>query len=86
MPHHSGSQSVKSGNALLGFVALSQVTKDNKISEGSAWVVPANLYAPIKQDAIVLDKGKGKAAVEALMKFLRGDSAAKIIKSYGYDL
>lgn len=79
-------QFVKSGNALLGFVALSQVTKDNKISEGSAWVVPANLYAPIKQDAIVLDKGKGKAAVEALMKFLRGDSAAKIIKSYGYDL
>ena len=49
-------------------------------------MVPANLYAPIKQDAIVLDKGKGKAAVEALMKFLRGDSAAKIIKSYGYDL
>jgi len=79
-------QFVKSGNALLGFVALSQVTKDNKITEGSAWVVPANLYQPIKQDAIVLEKGKDKPAAAALMKFLRGNSAVKVIKSYGYDL
>ncbi|GAB1395034.1 molybdate ABC transporter substrate-binding protein [Rhodocyclaceae bacterium] len=79
-------QFVKSGNALLGFIALSQVTKDNKITEGSAWVVPANLYAPIKQDAIVLEIGKGKPAAEALMKFLQGDAAKAVIKSYGYDL
>lgn len=79
-------QFVKSGNALLGFVALSQVTKDNQITEGSAWVVPANLYQPIRQDAIVLDKGKGKPAVEALMKYLQGDKAKAVIKSYGYDL
>jgi molybdate transport system substrate-binding protein len=79
-------QFVKSGNALLGFVALSQVTKDNKITEGSAWVVPTNLYQPIKQDAIVLEKGKGKPAAEALKKFLQGDTARKVIQSYGYDL
>ncbi|MBK6402267.1 MAG: molybdate ABC transporter substrate-binding protein [Rhodocyclaceae bacterium] len=79
-------QFVKSGNALLGFVALSQVTRDNKLTEGSAWVLPANLYQPIKQDAIVLDKGKGKPAAEALMKFLRGDQARAVIRAYGYDL
>jgi molybdate transport system substrate-binding protein len=79
-------QFVKSGNALLGFVALSQVMKDGKIAEGSAWVLPANLYQPIKQDAVVLEKGKGKPAAEALMKFLQGDKAKAIIKSYGYDL
>ncbi len=79
-------QFVKSGNALLGFVALSQVTKDNRITEGSAWVVPANLYPPIRQNAIVLEKGKGKPAVEALMKFLQGEAAKAIIRSYGYAL
>ena len=79
-------QFVKSGNALLGFVALSQVARDNKLTEGSAWVLPANLYQPIKQDAIVLDKGKGKPAAEALMKFLRGDQARAVIRAYGYDL
>jgi len=79
-------QFVKSGNALLGFVALSQVTKDNKITEGSAWVVPTDLYQPIRQDAIVLEKGKGKPAAAALMTFLQGDAARKLIKSYGYDL
>jgi molybdate transport system substrate-binding protein len=79
-------QFVKSGNALLGFIALSQVTKENKITAGSAWVVPANLYQPIKQDAVMLEKGKSKPAAEALMKYLQGDQAKAVIKSYGYDL
>ena len=78
-------QFVSSGNALLGFVALSQVLKDGQI-EGSAWVVPQKLYTPIRQDAIVLAKGQGKPAAEALMKYLKSDKAKAVIKSYGYDL
>jgi molybdate transport system substrate-binding protein len=78
-------QFISSGNAELGFVALSQVLKDGKI-EGSSWLVPANLYAPIRQDAVILEPGKGRAAVEALMKFLKGDKAKAIIKSFGYEL
>ncbi len=78
-------QFISSGNAELGFVALSQVLKDGKI-EGSSWLVPANLYSPIRQDAVVLDKGKGQPAVDALMKFLKGDKAKAIIKSFGYEL
>jgi molybdate transport system substrate-binding protein len=78
-------QFVSSGNALLGFVALSQVLKDGKI-EGSSWVFPAKLYSPIRQDAVILEKGKGKPAAEALMKFLKADKAKAIIQSYGYEL
>ena len=78
-------QFISSGNAQLGFVALSQVLKDGKI-EGSSWLVPAKLYHPIRQDAVILEKGKGKSAAEALMKFLKGDKAKAIIKSYGYEL
>lgn len=79
-------QFVTSGNAELGFVALSQVTKDGKLVEGSAWVVPADLHQPIKQDAVILEKGKGKPAAEALLKYLRGDKARAVIRGFGYDL
>ena len=78
-------QFIVSGNAQLGFVALSQVLKDGKI-EGSSWLVPAKLYQQIRQDAVILENGRGKAAAEALMKFLKGDKAKAIIKSYGYEL
>jgi molybdate transport system substrate-binding protein len=76
-------QFVSSGNAELGFVALSQVLKDGRI-EGSSWLVPENLYTQIRQDAVILEPGKGRAAVESLMKFLKGDKAKAIIKSFGY--
>jgi len=78
-------QFVSTGNALLGFVALSQVLVDGKI-QGSSWVVPAKLYSPIRQDAVILDKGKGKPAAEALIKYLKSDKAKAVIKSFGYAL
>lgn len=79
-------QFVATGNAELGFVALSQVMKGGKIAEGSGWVVPGNLHQPIRQDAVILDKGKGKPAAEALMTYLKGDKARTVIKSYGYEI
>jgi molybdate transport system substrate-binding protein len=79
-------QFVSTGNAELGFVALSQVMKDDKVTAGSAWIVPASLHQPIRQDATILSLGKGNAAAEALMKYLKGDKAKAIIKSYGYAL
>ena len=77
-------QFAASGNAQLGFVALSQVMEDGKIREGSAWIVPAAMHEPIRQDAIVLNTAKDNAAAKALMDYLQGDKARAIIKSYGY--
>lgn len=77
-------QFVASGNAEIGFVALSQITKDSKITEGSAWLVPEKLYSPIKQDAVLLVNGKDSAAARQLLSFLKSETALKIIKSYGY--
>jgi molybdate transport system substrate-binding protein len=78
-------QFISTGNAALGFVALSQVLKNGRI-EGSTWLVPANLYTQIRQDAVLLDKGKGKPAAEALVSFLKTDKAKSVIKSFGYEL
>ena len=58
--------------------------EDGKIREGSAWIVPASMHEPIRQDAIVLNSAKDNAAAKALMDYLKGDKARAIIKSYGY--
>lgn len=79
-------QFVSSGNAELGFVALSQIYKDGKVSGGSAWIVPADMHEPIRQDAVILSKGKDNAAAKALVEYLKGPKAAEVIKSYGYQL
>ncbi|MFK0090298.1 molybdate ABC transporter substrate-binding protein [Pseudomonas sp. NPDC090755] len=79
-------QFVSTGNAELGFVALSQIYKDGKVSQGSAWIVPASLHEPIKQDALILNKGKDNPAAKALVDYLKGPKAAAVIKSYGYEI
>jgi len=79
-------QFASTGNADLGFVALSQVMKDGKVSAGSAWIVPAKLHPPIRQDAVILASGKGNVAAEALAKYLKSDKAKTMIRSYGYEI
>jgi len=79
-------QFVMTENAELGFVALSQISIDGRITQGSAWVVPQNLYTPLKQDAALLTLGKNNAAALALMKYMLTDRAQAIIRSYGYTL
>ena len=79
-------QFVASGNAELGFVALSQVWRDGALAEGSAWVVPAALHTPLRQDAVLLLPGRGKPAALALLSYLRSDKARALIRGVGYEL
>ena len=79
-------QFTASGNAEIGFVALSQIAPPGKPIEGSYWMVPNNLYSPILQDAVLLKKGESNPAATALMKFLKGEAARAVITSYGYIL
>ncbi|WP_202210755.1 molybdate ABC transporter substrate-binding protein [Pseudomonas paraversuta] len=79
-------QFVSTGNAELGFVALSQIFKDGKVSHGSAWIIPESMHDPIKQDAVILKKGENNPAAKALTEYLKGPKAEAIIKSYGYQL
>ena len=79
-------QFVSTGNAELGFVAMSQVSENGKITSGSGWIVPQTLYAPIKQDAVLLKLGAENPAAKALLDYLKTTPALTIIKKYGYDL
>jgi molybdate transport system substrate-binding protein len=77
-------QFVSTGNADLGFVALSQVMKDGNVQQGSAWIVPATMHEPIRQDAVLLTSGRDNAAAKALLAYLKGDKARQVIRSFGY--
>ncbi len=79
-------QFAATGNAELAFIALSHITKDGKVTEGSWWIVPAHLYNPIKQSAVQLTAAKDKAAAQAFLAFLKGEKARAIIRGFGYDL
>ena len=74
-------QFVSTGNAELGFVALSQIYKDGKVSSGSAWIVPEVMHDPIRQDAVILKKGENNPAAKALADYLKSPKATAIIQS-----
>lgn len=79
-------QFVASGNAALGFVALSQVMVDGRMAQGSAWLVPAHWHTPLRQDAVLLASGKDTPAALALVAYLKGDKARAILRAFGYEL
>ncbi|MDR0549274.1 MAG: molybdate ABC transporter substrate-binding protein [Deltaproteobacteria bacterium] len=80
-------QFAESGNAEIAFIAWSQVCKDGKLTTGSVWNVPADLYSPILQDMVILKPGEKSAVVQAFADYVKSDpEARKIILSYGYEL
>lgn len=79
-------QFVSTGNAELGFVALSQVSRDGRFTSGSGWIVPESMHSPIRQDAVILLKGAANPAARALSDYLKSDKAKGIIRAYGYEI
>lgn len=77
-------QFVFTGNADLGFIALSQIMQKGEITGGSYWLVPADLHTPILQDAQILLPGKNSVVTQQLVEFIKSDLAKAIIQSHGY--
>lgn len=77
-------QFVATGNAELGFVALSQVAVPGKPAVGSYWLMPPSLYGEIRQDAVLLKPGEKSAAAAALLAYLKSAPAKAVIQAYGY--
>ncbi len=75
---------VATGNAELGFVAMSQVFENGPLKSGSAWVVPTELYSPLRQDAVLLARGKANPAASALLQYLQSEPARAVMRRYGY--
>lgn len=74
-------QFVKTGNAELGFVALSQL---HGVKGGSRWIVPEWMHPPIIQQAILLKPGAANTVARGFLDFLKSDAARAVIQGYGY--
>jgi len=79
-------QYVSSGSVKQGIIAASQVTRGGEISEGSAWIIPSELYQAIKQDAVLLNAGKYNPVAIVFLKYLKTENALTIIRSFGYEV
>ena len=77
-------QFVATGNADLGFVALSQIMDKGHIQAGSSFIIPRQLYSPIRQDAVLLKRAKTSAGAKALHDYLKSAEAKNIIHAFGY--
>jgi molybdate transport system substrate-binding protein len=77
-------QFVSTGNAPLGFVALSQIMQEGRVQTGSYWLVPDTLHQPLWQDAVVLAHRGDVSVALALAKYLQSDHARTIMRGYGY--
>ncbi len=77
-------QFVASGNASLGFVALAQIRAAG--NSGSVWEIPDELYQPIRQQAVLLQRGKNSAAANAFFHYLQSSEVRELIRNMGYEV
>ena len=85
-------QFIHSGHADLGFIAFSQWKAMNHLDEtaprqknsepGSYWIVPQELYSPIKQQGVLLTENK---VARQFLSFLTSPDMKQLIHQYGYD-
>ncbi|MDH5359515.1 MAG: molybdate ABC transporter substrate-binding protein [Gammaproteobacteria bacterium] len=74
-------QFVQSGNAELGFVALSQVGRSPERIHGSYWLIPSHLYPAIEQQAIIVHDSQ---VAREFMTFVKSNEITSLIRSHGY--
>jgi len=76
-------QFVATGNAEAGLLAYSQI-KNYSNQAGSLWMIPNELYGPIKQAAVLLNTGEHNPAALAFIDFMKSATAQQIIRNHGY--
>ncbi len=77
---------VASGNAELGLIALSSLKGAGSSVAGSSWPVPANLHAPIRQDAVLLTRGQANVGAREFLDAMKSPDVRRAIASFGYGL
>lgn len=73
-------------NAQAGFVAQSMLMMDKKVGHSCVWDIPGEMYLPIKQKMVVLNKAKDRPALQAFIQYMKTEAAKEIIRSSGYDV
>lgn len=75
-------QFAQTGSAQVGIIALS-LTFAQSIKDGEHWEIPAELYAPLQQGAVIIHSSPNKAGANAFLEFVRSDEGRKTLSKYG---
>lgn len=74
---------VATGNAQAGFVAYSHLVAA-QIDRDQYWVLPAGVYAPIAQMAVLLKRAEHRLAAQGFMAYLQSPAVQAQLPSLGY--
>ncbi len=77
---------VATGNAEVGFISSSTLLSAHRPAGGVRWEIPSDAHEPIRQDAVLLQRGTENAAALMFLKFLVSEEAQSVIRRYGYDI
>jgi molybdate transport system substrate-binding protein len=72
-----------SGSAQVGIVALS-LTYAEIMKSGDRWEIPAELYPPLQQAAVVVHSSTNKTAAKAFLDYVRSSEGRSILSKYGF--
>jgi molybdate transport system substrate-binding protein len=79
-------QLVESGNADVGLLSRSLVLGPTLSAEGTYADIPAALYPPIEQAAIVVKTSRDPAFARAFVAFLRRGEAGRHLERFGFSV
>ena len=74
---------VRTGGASLGFIAYAQIKRPGTPAVGQWWDIPAQLYDPIRQRAVLL---RDSPRAREFLAFCRSEPALRLIRASGYDI
>jgi len=78
-------QFAESGNAQVGILALALTFADS-MQDGERWEVPADLYPPLEQGAVLMNASTNKPAARAFLEFVKSAETRKVLSKYGFSL
>lgn len=77
-------QFVATGNATLGFVAMSQLASPDLPEASCSWHVPPGLHGLLQQQRVLLTRSEDSDAARQFIEFIDEDAAREIIARHGY--
>ena len=79
-------QFVASGNATLGFVAVSQIDHRNLPPTSCQWRVPDSGHAALEQQVVLLRGAADNDGAKRFVEYLRSEVAVDIVTRRGYEV
>jgi molybdate transport system substrate-binding protein len=79
-------QFVQSGNADVGFIALSLALSMQMKQAGKYWLVPADYHPPLRQAAVIVRSSRQKVEATKFLDFVRSAQGRAIMEHYGFTL